>query len=502
VIALLLIGFAVVAALSVLGVQLARAILGRSTWLELLGLAYPLGSGVLTWLLFILSWMGLRITALSVAATAAFALAGATWAAENRRRQILQSATDRRRVIREDTGGSSVQVGLGLAFVVLMLAALAISIGRSYAAYDAMAGWALKGYGIAASGSVLAGRSWGMWGLNYPLNIMLQVATFRLFGGDLLPESKLLFPVYLACVCLGIFSFWRRFRVAPALAAAGLMLIATNPVVFIHATNGYANLPFAAILTLGMLAAIDGVLECDPRRQIISGLLLGIGVWTRPEGFLYVALIAVAVAAVARLGRIGRVYPLAFTVPVVGLSVPWLLFALTHYELDPVWIQHGDTAVLAITNLLRGISAGGARLSTLYLIVKLFLERAMLPENWGAYLPVVTCLFVLSAFARRTWARMEIPYLVAASVITIALPVALYLVLSIHGLPDFVLVLRRDFDRAYLPAYFMTNVLAITLLQSRTYDQDPSAPGRPRSQTGKIARSEEAHPNERGKAWG
>jgi len=65
-----------------------------------------------------------------------------------------------------------------------------------------------------------------------------------------------------------------------------------------------------------------------------------------------------------------------------------------------------------------------------------------------------------------------------------------------------VLVLRRDFDRAYLPAYFMTNVLAITLLQSRTYDQDPSAPGRPRSQTGKIARSEEAHPNERGKAWG
>jgi len=501
-IASVLVGFAVVAVLSALGVQLARAILGKSTWPELLGLAYPLGSGVLTWLLFILSWMGLRITALSLAATAAFALVGATWAAEVRRKQVLQSATDSRRVIREDTGGTFVRIGLGLAFAVLIAAALVISVGRSYAAYDAMAGWALKGYGIAASGSVLAGRDWGMWGLNYPLNIMLQVATFRLFGGDLLPESKLLFPVYLACVGLGIFSFWRRFRVAPALAAAGLMLIATNPVVFIQATNGYANLPFAAILTMGILAAIEGVLEGDPRRQIISGLLLGIGVWTRPEGFLYVALVAAAVAAVARLGRFGRVYPLAFTLPVIGLSVPWLVFALTHYELDPVWIQQGDTAVLAVTNLLEGISAGGAQLSTLYLIVRLFLERALLPENWGAYLPVVTLLFALSAFARRTWARKEIPYLVAVSVITIALPVALYLVLSIHGLPDFVLVLRRDFDRAYLPAYFMTNVLAITLLQSRTYDHDPSAPGRPRSQTGKIAGSEEAHPNERGKAWG
>ena len=498
----LLVGFAVVAALSALGVQLARAILGKSTWLELLGLAYPLGSGVLTWVLFILSWMGLRITALSVTATAAFALVGATWASEIRRKQILQSATDSRRVSREDTGGKSVRVGLGLAFALLIAAALVISVGRSYAAYDAMAGWAVKGYGIAASGSVLAGRNWGMWGLNYPLNIMLQVATFRLFGGDLLPESKLLFPVYLACVCLGIFSFWRRFRVAPALAAAGLMLIATNPVVFIHATNGYANLPFAAILTMGVLAAIDGVLERDPRRQIISGLLLGIGVWTRPEGFLYVALVAAAMAALARLGRRGRLYPLAFTVPIVGLSVPWLLFAWTHYELDPVWIQQGDTAVLAISNLLEGISAGGAQLSTLYLIVRLFLERALLPENWGAYLPVVTILFVLSALARRTWVRSEIPYLAAVTVITIALPIALYLVLSIHGLPDFVLVLRRDFDRAYLPAYFMTNVLAITLLQSRAHDRDPSAPGRPRSQTGKTARSEETHLNERDNAWG
>ena len=461
----------VVAALSALGFQLARAILGKSTWLVLLGLAYPLGSGVLTWLLFILSWMGLRITALSVAATVAFALVGATWAAEIRRRQVLQSAADGRGVIRDDTGGPSVRIGLGLAFAVLIGAALVISVGRSYAAYDAMAGWALKGYGIAESGSVLAGRDWGMWGLNYPLNIMLQVATFRLFGGDLLPESKLLFPVYLACVGLGIFSFWRRFRVAPALAAAGLMLIATNPVVFIHATNGYANLPFAAILTLGMLAAIDGVLERDPRRQIISGLLLGIGVWTRPEGFLYVALFAAAMAAVARLGRLGKVYPMAFAVPIVGLSVPWLLFAWTHYELDPVWIQHGDTAVLAITNLLEGITQSGARLSTLYLIVRLFLERALLPENWGAYLPTVTFLFVLSAFARRAWARKEIPYLAAATVITIALPVALYLVLSIHGLPDFVLVLRRDFDRAYLPAYFMTNVLAITLLPTRNDEQ-------------------------------
>jgi len=502
VIASLLVGLAVVVALSVFGVQLARAILGRSTWLELLGLAYPLGSGVLTWLLFLLSWIGLRMTALSVAATAAFALAGATWAAEVRRKLILQSASDSRRGIWEGTGGTSARVGLGLAFAVLMLAALVISVGRSYAAYDAMAGWALKGYGIAAGGSVLAGRDWGMWGLNYPLNIMLQVATFRLFGGDLLPESKLLFPLYLASVCLGIFLFWRRFRVAPALAALGLMLIATNPVVFIHATNGYANLPFAAVLTLGVLTGIDGVASHDQPRQFLSGLLLGIGVWTRPEGVLYAAPIAAALVAIARIGRRGKVFPLALLSPLLGLSIPWLLFAGTHYELDPVWIQQGDTAVLAITNLLKGISAGGARLSTLYLIVRLFIERALLPENWGAYLPVVALLFALSAFARRTWARREILYLVAVSVITIVLPVALYLVLSIHGLPDFVLVLRRDFDRAYLPAYFMTNVLAITLLQPRTHDQDPSAPRRPGSQSGMSAGSEEAHLDEVGRVWG
>ena len=469
----LLVGLVIVAALGLLGVQLLRTILGKGSWLEVLSFAYPIGAGVFTWLLFLLAWMGLRITPISVAAAWITALIGTTWTARVRHGRVPRPS-GRPRSDRRETTEPNLPLGLTLTLALLLLIALALSVGRSYAAYDAMAGWAIKGYAIAAGGTVLAGRDWGMWGLNYPMNIMLQVATFRLFGGDLLPESKLIFPIYLASACLGIYLFWRRFKVAPLVAALGVLLLATNPVVFIQATNGYANLPFAATITLGVLTGIDGIMKGDAHRQMLSGLLLGSAVWTRPEGILYAGLFATAFLAISRLGRIGTARPLAILSPLAVLSSPWLLFARMHYELDPAWIQHGDTAGFAFANLLEGISNGGAQLFNLYLIPRLFVERAVVPENWGAYLPVVVSLVAISAFLRHTWRRGEIAHLAAAAAVTILVPIALYFVLSVQGRPDFVELLRLDFDRAYLPAYLLTTVLAVSLVQPRDEQGGPA----------------------------
>lgn len=463
-----LLGLAVIAALAALGALLTRAILVKASWLELLSLSYPLGSGVLTWLLFNLSWLGLPISAISVAVTAFVAAGAAVWIARIRRLHLTHRIPDRQAKPQEGRTALDLPSASALALGLVMLIAIAISVGRSYAAYDAMAGWAIKGYGIAFEGSILAGREWGMWSLNYPLNIMMQVATFRLFGSDILPESKLLFPAYLASVCLGVFIFWRRQRVPRALAGMGMLLIATNPVAFIQSTNGYANLPFSAILTLGVLTGIDALKRRDPSRQFLSGLLLAIGVWTRPEGVLYVAPIAASIWLIARIGRYCRGIPVAFMSPLAVVSIPWLMFAWTHYELDPVWIQHGDTAALAMAGLVERISGRDAHWFDLYLIVRLFAERALQPKNWGAYTPVVGSLVAISLFRKRNLSRMEIRCLAAATAIGVAIPIALYFALSLQGWPDFVDILRRDFDRAYLPGYLMTNVLAIALLASQS----------------------------------
>ncbi len=459
-----LVGLTLLAVLGALGVQLLRAILVEWDWLELLSLAYPLGSGVLTWLLFLLSWLGVQLTPFSVGATGVATLIVASWIAELRHNKGSSAMIRNAPLSGWEPQRKRPAIGLGLSLSVVMLAALAISVGRSYAAYDSMTGWALKGYGIAMEGSILAGREWGMWGLNYPLNIVIQVAAFFLFGNDLLPESKLLFPIYLACVCLGVFLFWRRFRVAPTLAVFGVILLATNPVVFLQSTNGYANLPFTAVLILGVLTGIDGFLRGDARRQFLSGLLLGIAVWTRPEGVVYAGLIAASLLGITRFARINRVQPFAFLSPLITIAIPWLIFAWLHHELDPDWIQHGDTAALAIASLVDGSSRGAARLFDLYLIIRLFIDRAVSPNNWGAYLPVLGSVLVLSTFIRRVWNRREIAHLAAVAAITIVIPVALYFALSIQQWPEFVMILRQDFDRAYLPAYFMTNVLAIALI--------------------------------------
>ncbi len=102
--------------------------------------------------------------------------------------------------------------GAGLAILLcagVILLAGVVSIGRGYSQYDDIANWALKGYGIAEERSIFGGNVWGGHTLEYPQNVPLQIALFRLVEGDLFPASKLTFTLSFASLLLGAYLFWR-----------------------------------------------------------------------------------------------------------------------------------------------------------------------------------------------------------------------------------------------------------------------------------------------------
>jgi hypothetical protein len=461
-----------VVALSVLGAAVLLSL--RRPWpaLEALCLAFPVGAGILTWVVFLLSWAGITISLVSVGAAYLLLLAG--FATLARRSRPLGRAID---WSMSALRGSAPRLLLAGAAIGVLCLALGLALGISYRLYDPVQIWSVKGYGISLEGTIRAAETWGVHGLSYPLNLPLQVALFHLLDGDLLPGSKLLYPIYGLCLCLVLFTFLRRQRVDWLVAALGSLLLGTVPIVFFHSVEGFANLHFTFYLTAGILWGVQGVHSGSASEQCLAGLLLGLAAWTRPEGIVYsLGALAVFVLA-ARITKQGRVSIAALGVPVALLAGAWFVFSLGGEFLRGS--QQDQVASAAASTIL----AGGIDLTGLWIIFKTFSRaafipfRAMFPSTsataWGALFPVVLVLLAgglghLSP--RQSSARFT---LLLQWLFVGGTTVAIFYLQS-YTFSNFTDFIERAFPRAVLPTAVLMTVLALWAADS-TVRRDSTA---------------------------
>lgn len=438
--------------LFLLGAAVLTVIDSETSAQEVAGFSFPLGSSVLTFVLFLAGWAGLKIDLrLTLGGAVSLLLISLLVIRRQRRRRLGGLAM----AFKDWTHPQGL---LLMSLVLLLLVAAFIGVGRSYSSYDAAAGWAIKGYGIALQGDVQAAADWGTWGKAYPLNLPLQIGLFEVVGGDGATLSKLIFPIYLGSLLAGCYWFWRRHRVPRTAAILTLLIIATIRLVFYHATIGYANLPFATYLVLGTLLAIEGWEGQRPRLLAISGLMLGSAAWTRAEGLGFVALIFITLAlphiALRRRLPRGRVLPTVLIPPAV--AVPWLLFARQGIAASHL----GEAA----SGFLPRVLAGQLNLFQLYLIPRLFAERAAHPDNMGLFVPVVLALWIAGVWRARPWEDLPLIQAVTTSAVMVLVPIGLFYVRSFTRPDDFRELLVRSFDRAFLPATFMLIIVGIWMV--------------------------------------
>jgi hypothetical protein len=254
--------------------------------------------------------------------------------------------------------------------------------------------FAIAGYGMVLEGTVWAGETWGAHGLSYPLNIPLLIGSFRLAAADHVPISKLVFPLFYACLLLGVGDFWRRHGIGRPAAALAMMFLATLPLIQFHSTLGLANLPLAVYLVLGVLVAIDGYDSRSMGTSVLAGLLLAIGAWTRAEAMLFAATLLAALLVLGRAyTRERRGFLVALSLPLVVGTGLWLAFAL-----PSVIASHLGSAVGAFGQSLGAATVGWAPLGTL---VTAFAKTALHKERWAALLPVLAVLLVVALLRRR-----------------------------------------------------------------------------------------------------
>jgi hypothetical protein len=317
-------------AAALLGWIVVQTISPRTETIETIALSYPLGSGLLTYSLFLASWGGIPSSIVSLVILYLILLAGA----------IVIGAR-----IHRDRPGQRWWLpapGIGvvenklriLPFVIisgLSIVAGYLSLLRFYSTWDAIGIWAVKGIGIARGGTIFAASEWGSHGLAYPLNIPLQIASFAFFGEGLLQSSKLIFPLYYFSLLLGVYALLRK-RQGEAYSILGSLLVGSMPIVFEHAMIGYANLPFTNYIVLGGLYLYGTAIKKGASREVLAGLLLGLATWTRPEG-IFVVLGGIFVAVVFQKWSRSKILPVMQTlILILVVAAPWQAFLQIHAQ--------------------------------------------------------------------------------------------------------------------------------------------------------------------------
>ena len=199
---------------------------------------------------------------------------------------------------------------LALAALVLAFIAWLVFLVQAVAepmwATDYLAMWGLKGKTIFETGSLPRrlfqdpALEWGR--PDHPLLVPLSLATLAMFSGEWNDQAlALYFPLCELATILGVWGFLAR-RVSPAAGAATAALVSLCFPLYRAVNAGLAEIPLAFALVLASCAFFDALgtgSRSAMRRLALASLLAA---WTKPEGTLFVLLLA-AVLFVRQRGR-------------------------------------------------------------------------------------------------------------------------------------------------------------------------------------------------------
>lgn len=442
--------------LFILGYRIVKLLKPNSHLMGKIALAFPLGGGSLAWTIFILSWIG--VTYNSILLLESYLLLHLLISVISHMKiyknqySVLDTSSD------QPADGSLISryemIGLAALFLIMLVYAGVFSILRGYSAWDAIAFWSIKGYGIALEGTVLAGASWGAHGLGHPLNFPLQISFFKLLSGDELMYSTLISPLLFVSMIVGIYSFWRDYRVSMWVSVLGVIAIFTIPELLMQSTISYANVTFTSYLVLGTLWSIRGIFRKSSFDQVLGGILLALACWTRVEGVVVVAGVFGALLIARGVTKSGKIRPLAFLPSLVMIGL-WLIFYIS--------ASSGGDPGGAISSMMAQIKLGNFKLYNLRLIFGYLRRHIFKIEIWG--LVAIVGVFLISTHWKKILPR-EFPEAFAGLLVTLFTGLAILFTFYTGGFRsiDFYAWLTRGAPRASLPTAVLFFTIAILVI--------------------------------------
>jgi len=306
-----------------------------------------------------------------------------------------------------------------VAIATLGAAALAAFHDKPLAEYDGWAIWGMKAKAIAVLGSadadVFAGAAYERLHLEYPL-LLPALHALPLQAADGYSSNTIILHS-LAIGAAGLLAAWSVFRdrVRPVLLLGFMAAIAAMPAFLAQLGTGYADVPLAVLVAVGVAALARWLVEESGAWLTLATLFLAAATLTKNEGLLFAASAYVALLVAAR----GRRLAVAASGAVVALAyAPWRLYTAVHdleapdYDLsssfDLPWVADRlDRAPVAARELLEQVLEP----RQFGLLVLLGLGATVLDLTFGHRpLGLFAAGFALLSFAGLTWIYVLTPY--------------------------------------------------------------------------------------------
>jgi len=352
------------------------------------------------------------------------------------------------------------------ALTLLGLLAVSISIGESYHTTDAILLWGAKGYGLASTGVLKSVVNWGTNTVPYPLHIPLLIASMKTLFMERLPASKLVYPGYYLGLLMLVYQALLQAKLRRVFARIMILLVATSPLVFRHATIGYANLALSFYLVAGVVLlqrALNDEEESGSNNTLLlmSGFYFAAAAWSRPEGL--------------PLSWAGIVLALSMKLPgqpsakslkkLVFLIVPMLLYTLFWYWLNSqVYVPTGITNDL-VGNGLSQVLSGNLHPSGAGYLARSLITRLINVKTWGllGILVLVSLPFSLFKSIRAGRAGSLTFYL---GLLWIGMISGMYFLASYDPRHDISWWVSTGLDRMLLPGILLSLLGGLSLVEA------------------------------------
>lgn len=345
---------------------------------ENLSLGFMTGLGLITYLMFIYSWFGIRITYNSTVLVILSLILLLLFILRKSLKNILLMFFDRS-IFRDNSNKkNNYKFGLILSVLIILIVASTFIFAIYYpiTVWDALALYDFRAKVIADVGYFVQISKNFTYFSHYPLFTSLSHTIIYLADGN---NPQFLYPIYLVCFA-SLFYVLLKNKIGKLYSLASVLILVTMPEIFEHSTIAYTNLPYTVYYVISIIYLSIAMSNKEDKYFILPGILMGLSTWVRSDLPFWITGIVFSIFYAFKNKRIKPI--LFFVLPLLAIQQPWNYFASSLFGSD--------------------YSTSGQILSATGLLFKLFDMQRILEVCLYLYENVILVwgpLFVMFAFA-------------------------------------------------------------------------------------------------------
>ena len=255
-------------------------------------------------------------------------------------------------------------------------------------------------------------------------------------------------------ILLAAYEFLRRTNVARVIAGLAILILALAPLVFNHATIGYANLTMAYYVVCAVMLFERTVKHTKPESRdyslFLSGLFFVGAAWTRPEGLAISWLVAIALTGIALWIKREKSQLKTFTF----IYGPLLIYSLFWMILKPIAYPYPTTNAHIAKDAISSILNGSLHINQIGYILINFIQSVVSLDIWGFLGAAVLATLLVSIFRFTHIKWLSQPLLIGGVIYIIAIT-GIYYLASYDPSHDISWWVNSGLDRLMMPGVIL-----------------------------------------------